>query len=534
MIIVLALGGSLDVRAMAPLPTLVDRPIGWEPATDGDFVVWIEYGSSMEPDRYAVWAANLLDGESFAVKADTCGWPSPRVSGGVVVWHETLECDEDVILTHLVVRGMDLRTREEFEISIPNGSAALGSLDAGHLVWWAFDDETIGGSSRMMLQFIVEDDDPVVLLEFDQNDDNRPHANLVLSGDRMVFTTNQPDGWRLNLWRIGDPEWTVLAEGDRWDLFSFDFAGDIVVYASHWAAHVIDVSTMETRVLPGRARNPTTDGRYVFWEDTRFIIDGTDTDESRVDIWGYDLLSDSSFPVVKRQSANWEPFARNFALVWTSGAVRRWHVGPSRPHPHPGKTDPNWFYFSETGHYLSYGFKDFWVRSGGLPVFGFPLTTEYDELNRDLNEFRTVQYTERQRFEYHPDLAGTPYETLLGRLGAEDAKRRGLDDHPAFAKVADPRTAGVEYFAATGHTVRGRFRDYWHSHGLDFGDPGVSFRESLALFGYPISEEFIDPGTGLTTQYFERAVFEYHPDNPDPYKVLLRRIGAEEIDNRAW
>jgi hypothetical protein len=31
----------------------------------------------------------------------------------------------------------------------------------------------------------------------------------------------------------------------------------------------------------------------------------------------------------------------------------------------------------------------------------------------------TVQYFERARFEWHPDLSGTPYEVLLGRLGAE-------------------------------------------------------------------------------------------------------------------
>jgi hypothetical protein len=44
----------------------------------------------------------------------------------------------------------------------------------------------------------------------------------------------------------------------------------------------------------------------------------------------------------------------------------------------------------------------------------------------------------------------------------------------------------------------------------------------------------VDPETGLKTQYFERAVFEYHPDNPDPYKVLLRLLGAEEIERRGW
>jgi murein DD-endopeptidase MepM/ murein hydrolase activator NlpD len=31
----------------------------------------------------------------------------------------------------------------------------------------------------------------------------------------------------------------------------------------------------------------------------------------------------------------------------------------------------------------------------------------------------------------------------------------------------------------------------------------------------------------VITQWFERARFEYHPNNPDPYKVLLGRLGSE-------
>ncbi|MCX7622719.1 MAG: glycosyl hydrolase family 18 protein, partial [Thermomicrobium sp.] len=141
-------------------------------------------------------------------------------------------------------------------------------------------------------------------------------------------------------------------------------------------------------------------------------------------------------------------------------------------------------YFPETGHSLSFGFKAFWERSGGLPVFGYPLTEEFSEINPDLGKPFTVQYFERQRFEYHPELAGTPYEVQLGRLGFEDAQRRGLLGTPPFRPVAAD-TAGDDclYFDETGHTLCGAFLAYWQSHGLEFGDPGVSFRESLALFG---------------------------------------------------
>jgi hypothetical protein len=53
------------------------------------------------------------------------------------------------------------------------------------------------------------------------------------------------------------------------------------------------------------------------------------------------------------------------------------------------------------------------------------------------------------------------------------------------------------YFAETGHWVRGQFLQYYQSA----PDP-------LLLFGYPISEEVIDPTNGQASQYFQRARFD--------------------------
>lgn len=35
--------------------------------------------------------------------------------------------------------------------------------------------------------------------------------------------------------------------------------------------------------------------------------------------------------------------------------------------------------FPETGHSLAYSFKSFWMKNGGLPVFGYPLTEVFNE-----------------------------------------------------------------------------------------------------------------------------------------------------------
>lgn len=85
--------------------------------------------------------------------------------------------------------------------------------------------------------------------------------------------------------------------------------------------------------------------------------------------------------------------------------------------------------------------------------------------------------------------------------------------------------AGAECFSETGYCIRGEFATFWHSNGLEFGDPGVSYRESLLLHGYPLTDPFVHPHTGLVTQIFERSVMQLHPNNPDPYKVLLVHLG---------
>jgi len=76
------------------------------------------------------------------------------------------------------------------------------------------------------------------------------------------------------------------------------------------------------------------------------------------------------------------------------------------------------------------------------------------------------------------------------------------------------------FYAATGHTLGGVFKTYWEQHG------------GLAQFGYPITEEYqevsLTDGKTYTTQYFERARFEQHPENKGTqYEVLQGLLGRE-------
>lgn len=187
--------------------------------------------------------------------------------------------------------------------------------------------------------------------------------------------------------------------------------------------------------------------------------------------------------------------------------------------------------FPETGYCAGGRFLQFWNGNGGLPVFGLAIGERRMEQGTE-GAFGT-QWFERERFEAHPENRA-PYDVLLGRLGDELLRRQGRD-WQSFPK-GQPRD-GCRFFETTGHTVCEPFLSYWQSHGLEFdGRGGTSYEESLALFGLPLSEPAIETnssGFTVLTQWYERARFEYVPENPDPYKVLLGRLGAEVYDPTA-
>jgi hypothetical protein len=184
-------------------------------------------------------------------------------------------------------------------------------------------------------------------------------------------------------------------------------------------------------------------------------------------------------------------------------------------------------YFPQTGHAVGGRFLDYWQQNGGLDVFGYPLTDEFTE------EGRTVQYFERARFEYVPANA-PPYDVLLGRLGATVLEQQGINWRE-MPTSPDP-AAGCLWFGQTDHNVCNQlenqgvgFLNYWRSNGLEFdGQPGSSHKESLALFGLPLTEpyEYEVEGQPVQVQWFERARFEWHPNNPAGFRVLLGRLGA--------
>jgi hypothetical protein len=112
---------------------------------------------------------------------------------------------------------------------------------------------------------------------------------------------------------------------------------------------------------------------------------------------------------------------------------------------------PNLFYFPQTRHSLEGRFLDYWIKWGGLPVYGYPTSEPFTELNPADNKTYTVQYFERARFEYHPEFEGTRYEVELGLLGWQLLNKAGVPDAVKAKQPAGLSTA--PFFPAAPTTV---------------------------------------------------------------------------------
>jgi len=171
--------------------------------------------------------------------------------------------------------------------------------------------------------------------------------------------------------------------------------------------------------------------------------------------------------------------------------------------------------FPETGKVVTGLFLDYWTNNGGLAQQGYPISNVMGEVSDLDGKPYTLQYFERAVFEYHPEIADPKFKVLLSQLGTFQYKKK----YPTGAPDQKVNTSpGTILFPETGKHVGGRFLEYWQKNG------------GLAQQGYPLSEEFTEVsdlnGKPYTVQYFERAVFEMHPENAPPFDVLLSQLGT--------
>ena len=513
------------------------------PATDGTYVAWQFGADSPATTCKTLYATTLSDPDAFPVETipKNSGW---AISDGMLVWaYQVVECRQYEAVVNPGIFGRDLESGEDFVVTTERvawnqrtGSHALEF--EGRTVTWFTSDPDASGRYLLRTRSIDGDAQPFTVATVASDIE----VALPRIHEEIFYWLEWPaDGSPSRIVRAiagGEPETVILDREIAW----FDVQAGVIVWRTADMLKARELGSNVVRdiaaVNPYDVSAPVTDGRYAF-----------------VGLQAYDIATGSQFPVIE-----YDPVPdtsvlagitsyQNGVIVWhymehgfTTGkteirAAQLVSVLPTAPRP-PGLQRARQTYYPETGHYLGWGFRDYWTANGGLPVFGYPLTEEFQQVS-DTGLFHNAQYFERQRFEWHPENAGTPYEVLLGRLGAEQASQLGLLETDSFIarEENDSPGDGCAYFAPTGHFVCDALLTYWRDHGLEFGDAGVTYQESLALFGYPLSEPFITTnadGDTVLTQYFERAVFEHHPQNQEPYTVLLRRLGVEFQTAQDW
>jgi hypothetical protein len=174
----------------------------------------------------------------------------------------------------------------------------------------------------------------------------------------------------------------------------------------------------------------------------------------------------------------------------------------------------------ETGRTVAGEFYDYWISHGGLTQFGHPISEEIVETTGDGRDHK-VQYFERTVLVLDPT-AKPPTDMSVLHLGELFFESRYKGHRPPNEQPSDDSQALS--FPQTGKVVGGRFLKYWEAHGG---------RERQ---GVAISNEFdeLNPADGsiYKVQYFENAVFEYHPENNPPYDVLLSTLGKQYYQDK--
>lgn len=153
-------------------------------------------------------------------------------------------------------------------------------------------------------------------------------------------------------------------------------------------------------------------------------------------------------------------------------------------------------YFASTKLYVVDQFKEFWETHDGSELFGDPISSQFID-----EHGTTVQYFQRARFEIGPN-----HKVHLGLIGDEalGSTQEKVDKPAGFTGL---------YFSATGHTLAGKFEDFWTRNG------------GLEIFGYPITEVVDQNGTKV--QYFERARFELAQGPNNTTTVELTPLGQQ-------
>jgi hypothetical protein len=356
-------------------------------ATDGRFVVWDIKSPAQDFDIYAY---DLTSGKTFPVATGPASQSLVGINAGTVNW---IERDAGAPESDSKLVAKTLPSGEARDVGIGTlGQNAV--ISGGRVAYW--DDQ-----GDLVVRPLDSSSAPTVIAH-----PTDYGAYLAFNGDWLgwyEFVGAQQNGgttkthWRLLIQKLGDSEPRVVDDG--WgDYGSVTIDYPRILYAPLATTpdqvtivaptvDMLDLSTGQTMRYPTHpdcfAGPMQTDGCYA-------ISNCVGVPPENSYLWGLDLATNSSFSISVADDALPGYLDVKYAagtLAWIEHRADGWHlfadqIGdllPSAPRVNPEGASPDWNYYNATGHYLAGGFRQFWQHSGGLAVFGFPITEEFRE-----------------------------------------------------------------------------------------------------------------------------------------------------------
>lgn len=288
-------------------------------------------------------------------------------------------------------------------------------------------------------------------------------------------------------------------------------AGDIYMY---------DFNTGKERLIansPHAERYPVTNGKVVVWEEEP--LSTTPSGDDDANIYGYDIATGKIFAVSTASGPQVQPAVWGNTVVYEGMGLNDYDI-----YTYDISTKKTLAVTKAPGQQTApsiYGSIVVWQDGRADPYgHGGPLLAS-DIYGYDLAAKREFQVAVGSAIHSTPKISGnavvwvdSPKSYIGGQEEIMGATLNGVPPAPNAPKE-EPQSRN---FSETGKTVSGRFLDYWNKNG------------GLAQQGFPISEVMTEvsdlDGKSYTVQYFERAVFEQHPENKPPYDVLLSQLGT--------
>ncbi len=311
----------------------------------------------------------------------------------------------------------------------------------------------------------------------------------------------------------------IVVWSDSRNASNTEDAGDIYMY---------DFSTGKERLVsdsPHAERHPVTNGKVVVWEE--YPLSTSQSSDYDVNIYGYEIATGKRFTVADAAGAQMEPAIWGNTVVYASSGrddndIYGYDIAAKKTFPvikAPGQQ------FAPS----VYGNIVVWQDGRADPYgHGGPLLAS-DIYGYDLNAKKEFPIIVGSAIHSSPKISGntvvwvdTPKSYIGGQEEIMGATLSGI--------VAAPNppvgAAQSRLFSETGKTVSARFLDYWNKNG------------GLAQQGLPISDVMSEvsdlDGKTYTVQYFERAVFEMHPEKQPPYDVLLSQLGTFRARQKSY